>query len=490
MKTTFGKFRGDESGYVTALALISMPLLLGLSLLVIDASRANNLHTDLQNAVDAIALAGARELNGGPDSITRAEAAMTDLLQNQARMGDNGTIAIDADQVDWLFFEDIPANDDDAMDPEDATTDPFLAAYVWVWSSEQPMTSLFPLPVSLASATVTVQADAVATYDVGACDVTPLFVCNPFEGDVKTLQENFAEGKLYSRQLILNFNGSTTPGPGNFGWLQTASPGGNALRDALASGKPGICYSIDGLTTKTGGTIGPAEQGANVRFGIYAGGMSASAEENRPAINIRKGAKTPSNCNNYEEETDTSQAMAFPSASISGGTYGTVALQGGGSLSGDNWLLVGDEANPGYWDVNHPGEDPPTQRTTDPAGGTGTPSRYDVYQYEIANDLIDDAAPNGETGNAEACFTGDDTKITAEPDRRVIFAAVVDCQATTFTGQTTFTAPTAFVSMFMTKPMITSGSTKQLYVEIIDISGNSGNGTLETLIREEASLVR
>ena len=489
-------FWRDEAAYVVVLTMIAMPLLLGFALLVIDVARGNNLHTDLQNDVDALALAGARELDGGTDAITRANDAIATMVKNQARFSDGGGVIIDASQVSVTYLDAIPASDDDPIDSDwitnHGTTDGTVAAYVMVRSNVRSMTSLFPIPVGFNKDTVNFQAEAVATYDVSACDVTPLFICNPFENDGSGLdfEQSFAAGKTYSRVFTLTFNGGTSIGPGNFGWLQVADPGGDALRDALASGKPGVCYSQNGLTTKTGGTIGPAEQGVNVRLGIYAGAMRNNDVNNRPALNIRKGAKDPnktSSCGSYEEVTDQTTAMALPSASLAtGNTYSAQTLPGG-TLSGDNWDLAK------YWSINHPGVALPSPfpRVTDPMHSTtGKPSRYDVYRYEIDNNLISGAsntAPNGETGT-NACYKG--TGVSDSPDRRLVFAAVVNCASTSFTGQTTFTKPAAFVSMFLTKPMIASGSTKTLSAEIVDVTGNSGNGTLETFLREESFLVR
>ena len=485
----------DERGYVMVLALIAMPLLLGFSLLVIDVGRGNNLHTDLQNAVDALALAGARELDGGSDSIDRAEAAMTDLIKNQARFSNGGSVIVDADEVTWHFLATKPASDDTEIDLDVHETDePTLAAFVWVISNQRPMTSLFPLPVGLTLDTVNFQASAVATYDVSACDVTPLFICNPFEvvGENISFEDKFSEGAVYSRQMTLSFNGGTSIGPGNFGWLQVADPGGSALRDALATGKPGVCYSQGGLTTKTGGTIGPAEQGLNTRFGIYAGAMRDNDPATPPATNVRRGERRPTNnssCGAYEEETDPTRAMAFPAVSLPNqGIYGNQTLQGG-TMSGEVWDYIR------YWEVNHPGVSRPIPFPTpsDPTGERTVPSRYDVYLYELANNLIigtANTAPNGETGDPNRCYRGPAGSIRPQPDRRLIFAAVIDCRATPFNGQTTFTRPAAFVSMFLTKPMIASGGTKTVSVEVVDVTGYSGNGTLETFLREESTLVR
>lgn len=497
----------DDRGYVTVLTLIAMPMLLGFSLLVIDVSRGNNLHTDLQNAVDGLALAGARELDGGTDSITRANAALAALVKNQARGGNSGTAIIDNTQVSRAYLDAIPPSDDTKIDSAwvtaHQTTDGTKAVYLLVRATPRAMTSLFPIPVGLTTSTLNFQAEAVAVYDASACDVTPLFICNPFEvvGQTSpTFQENFAQGATYGRQLILSFNGSSTPSPGNFGWLEVAASGGNALRDALATSKPGLCYGMRGLQTKTGATIGPAEQGVNTRFGIYAGGMSNSDPNTPPAYNVRRGEKdqsiksgNPANspkCSGYTEELDTTKAMALPDKSLPGGTYSDQTLVGGGIMRGDKWDYAA------YWARNHPGVIPPSTwpKPTDPTGSKTVPSRYDVYTYENNNDMVTGAAnkaPNGDNGegSSNVCYKGTGS-ITKQPDRRVIFAAVINCSTDLANGHSPITKPKAFVSLFLTKPMITNGSIKTISAEIVDVSGFHGNGTLETFLREESQLVR
>lgn len=71
-----GRFFRNEGGYALALTLIMLPAFMGLALLIIDVGRGNNAHSDQAAAVDALALAGARELDGGVDAIMRAKAAM------------------------------------------------------------------------------------------------------------------------------------------------------------------------------------------------------------------------------------------------------------------------------------------------------------------------------------------------------------------------------------------------------------------------------
>ncbi|TPK34270.1 hypothetical protein FJ492_26595 [Mesorhizobium sp. B2-5-4] len=477
----------DERGYVTALTLITMPLLLGFSLLVIDVARGNNLHTDLQNAADGLALAGARELNGAPDAITRADAAITDLVKNQARFSDGGAVIMDKTTVSVTYLTTIPASDDSPIDTAwiaaNGTTDATTAAYVLVRSTPRAMTSLFPIPVGLTNPTLNFQAEAVATYTATACDVTPLFICNPFESLGLSMEQAYAQGLTYSRELQV-LKTDSTPGPGNFGLLDTDIP----LKDAFAKGASGQCYTKESVVTKTGVTLGQVNVGLNVRFDIYAGSLG-SEEGNplyRPATNVRKGAKNTTGsagCGKVDSDVPT-KAMGFPP-----GTYPTPSL---GISTNGSWDRTG------YWTLNH-GTSLPT--------ALQNASRYDVYRYEIDHNLVADRAGNkgsGENG-VPRCYSGAPETLSDKPDRRIIFAAVVDCgdfsdstKHTTISGKTTL-KPDAFVSMFLTNPIEkqdnskeddTTASEKPIRLEIVDVTGQGGSGTLDQFLREEAQLVR
>ncbi|MEE8084984.1 MAG: pilus assembly protein TadG-related protein, partial [Alphaproteobacteria bacterium] len=61
------------------MALVSA-VLIGFGALVVDLGRLFTLQTELQNAADVAALAGAAELDGQSDAITRARAAATTAL--------------------------------------------------------------------------------------------------------------------------------------------------------------------------------------------------------------------------------------------------------------------------------------------------------------------------------------------------------------------------------------------------------------------------
>src|SRR5881396_3894914 len=78
----------DERGAVLIYVSLALTVFMGFTALVIDGGRLFTLDTEMQSAADALALAGAAELDGNSDAITRADKAMgkasgvTALVQN------------------------------------------------------------------------------------------------------------------------------------------------------------------------------------------------------------------------------------------------------------------------------------------------------------------------------------------------------------------------------------------------------------------------
>jgi Flp pilus assembly protein TadG len=75
-------FRRDRRGGVLPVVAISLPVIFGFAMLAVDAGRYFNLHTSVQWAADALALAGAAELDRKSDAITRANRAIDNLVAN------------------------------------------------------------------------------------------------------------------------------------------------------------------------------------------------------------------------------------------------------------------------------------------------------------------------------------------------------------------------------------------------------------------------
>ena len=529
------RFHNEERGYVLVFTLILLPVILAMGLFVVDIGRANNVHSDLQAAADAIALAGARELDGGADSIARAEAAMGALSNTVSYLNRASGVPLEVQYADGdttflvYFLTDIPDSDDTAITAEfvsdHMTTDGFSASYIFVQAQSDDMETFFINPVNWVRPDIPIAAQAVATFRSAACDVTPLFVCNPFEGDIADLQQSFAAGALHGRLIKLHPKGSDTAAPGNFGFLQVLSDSGgssasaDAIRDIFAGERNPTCYDASRVTTKPG-AASSIRQGINVRFDLYSGPYSPS-EDYPPAENVRKGfIRAPNGQNNscnlvqaqtsgdYGDQTEWASPFPEPLTMLPPGD--------GNGAAGASVAANGEWDLDKYWRVNHPGtaltstmiEEMNSYPGSDSTANPG-PSRYDVYRYEIENGLVGDNSAGAPTGvryptNGQPrpttenglpnCAAADAVEPSAGPkDRRTVFAAIVDCAAEADSGVDEM-AVTAYASLFMTSPMLRNpadpSADSTIDVEIVDITGFGGNGTLDTFVRDEAILVR
>jgi len=343
----------------------------------------------------------------------------------------------------------------------------------------------------------------VAMASSAACYITPLYICNPFEADNLDLQQEFFNGSLHGRLFKLHPKGSDTERPGNFGFLEiNGNPGADAIRDIFAGDLNPTCYDAAEVTTKPGATTS-IRQGLNVRFDIFDGPYNPRGY--RPALNVRKGyvPKNPNSPNACDSEP---WSDPDPSDNVFAGfpenDFMVPPNQGAlGATIGE-----GDWDAETYWQLNH-GESLPGdmyESFDNGPGGPGAdgPSRYDVYRYETDNGLVLDEAswdswgspPEGETGEA-ICSNSTNNALppTDDPDRRVIFAAMIDCLSQAGQGKTTFDV-NSYASIFLVSPMARDpadpSADSTIDVEIIDITGWGGNGTLDAFIRDEAILVR
>ncbi|MDO8433444.1 MAG: pilus assembly protein TadG-related protein [Candidatus Binatus sp.] len=72
--------------------------------------------------------------------------------------------------------------------------------------------------------------------------------------------------------------------PGNWDFLELGGPGGNVLRNNIASGYQGPIAAGQYIWTKTGQNVGPANQGFDDRIGATSGGTWQSHDESDPRV--------------------------------------------------------------------------------------------------------------------------------------------------------------------------------------------------------------
>ena len=193
-------FRHDERGGVLPLLAIALPVLLGFTVLAVDAGRYFNLHTSVQWGADALALAAAAELDRKTDAIARANRAIDNLVANDQRFGD-GAQKISRANVTVRFLKSLPTSDATAIASANVTTNPVEARYVEVAVQPVPFRSYFAAAASLQGGPTQATGSAVAGFDSVACKVSPLFTCNPYE-DSSTSIFDAAKDPSFRRRIM------------------------------------------------------------------------------------------------------------------------------------------------------------------------------------------------------------------------------------------------------------------------------------------------
>jgi Flp pilus assembly protein TadG len=417
----------DSNGVILPYMAIMLGVIIGLSALALDGSRLMSVQTQLQNGADALALAGAAELDRRPDSIIRARAAIQDLIKNPISGVEIGQIA-EVSSID--FLQSLPASDDLPITTANLTDDPTLAAYIQVTLKPIDMQMIFP--VSTTGLTrMTVSAQSIAGYDQIVCNAQPLFVCNPFENSGMTYfqatqalvqaDQNAASHPLVRLALSQFKNGGYSAGDTGYlipatGALPTSACGPGSqfgIPQALASTELQACFRLSGINLVPGDNQ-PAADGLNTRFAIYENGFT-SCRTYPPDQNVRKGFIALGNVNwcnaipappNWPLSNPLAAPLPVDSNMIADQSFNPAVSLGNGT-----WNCAA------YWGIAHnqgAGENSP------PAGctATATISRYDVYRYEL--NFLGDRSPASETGAPQCNPSG-------AANRRVLTVPIVNC---------------------------------------------------------------
>lgn len=261
--------RGERGSIIIMTAIFALLLLLMVGL-CIDVSRIYTVRAELQNATDASALAGARELNGGTGGIDDAVNVVLGLNGVNPHLNTQGIRAKTGVAIATVEFSDnlngpwLSANA--------AKANPAEIRFVKV--TNQP-TSTNILFASSALGVSNVQSrEAVAGISVeldGICDFYPAAVGllnpNPTPGTLMTLR--FAQGSGNSATINdMDYIVLDVPCINGNGDVETAR---------LAGGEPCACNSLgDNINMTPSSNFGnggnAAGDGMNTRFNVYANG--------------------------------------------------------------------------------------------------------------------------------------------------------------------------------------------------------------------------
>ena len=117
-------FWGDTDGVILPYVTVMLVVIVGVSVLALDGSRYMSLQTQLQNGADALALAGAAELDRTPTAIERASRAINRLVTNSSLFGSGLDRNVRVARIN--FLRSLPPRDSDPILPGNRTSDPTL----------------------------------------------------------------------------------------------------------------------------------------------------------------------------------------------------------------------------------------------------------------------------------------------------------------------------------------------------------------------------
>lgn len=526
----------SSSGAVAPTVALSLFGLIAAGGIAFDYARMAGMDTELQSAADQAALAGASQLDGNPGACARAAAAAATMLSNKTLFAnDSQGTAInvqeesDCDSAGKIrFWQDVGktkgATDDSNAKFIEVEVDPREAFY-----------ALTPIVAAVSSGQM--RGIAFAGLDSAICKVPPLMLCNPAE----TSDPEFTIGNYVGKgvRLIAN-DGGGIYGPGNFGFLDTgAGNGATTLRELLgATNVPGDCVSGDGVDTETGSII-TVRNALNTRFGIYeTGSLTQACGADRsgcpPSANIRKdlvlkgpgnnpaqlGFVTGASGNGWQEATNPYPGSANITTagtnyhSLSDAEIGLVAPMGypedichafksdGTGACPDGRIGTGNWDRYAYFRSNSASYPTITSVAAmntflagNMPGGTTTPTRYQVYQWEMqhsATRLLPQAAGSMTAYSRPSDLSGEPAGISpssTQIDRRVLTVAVINCAAEGVSGHTTDVEVKKWIDMFLVQPSVarsigTRTSNSDVYVEIIGATQNATDEGAVQLVKK------
>jgi len=315
--------RKGEHGNVLAYTVLSALFLFLAVGLGVDLSHFYLAKTEMQNAADAAALAGASALTlPNPDRITTAVDRAVELLNTNKYNFNNRNFSVDRNSLCHTgeacvtFAKNL--DDVNYVSEQAAHDDPDDIRFIKVTTPNEPVSVIFASPLLGSSLSLNAKATAGLSVpgNVRIC-IAPLSAVAPNPGEtfpagsegtcptpgIQTYKDDkgnvtgtcdptkkFCKGCLYT----IRSGPQGNPSPGNYQILACAGNGGADVRTALAAYGTGCsCGNVSpgdqvAIMTKPGDTAGPVQDGLNVRFDDYQGAVKYS-ESAPPDLNVAGG---------------------------------------------------------------------------------------------------------------------------------------------------------------------------------------------------------
>jgi Flp pilus assembly protein TadG len=279
------KLKSRQQGAVAIIVALSLVVLIGMLGLVLDLGHLYVTKTELQNAADASALSGAKELNGRLTGINNAiNRAIETAGRNQYNLNSQALVITSAN----IRVGACPAAG--CMVPITSITTDALAAnktFLEVNTGSQNMNTWFAqvLP-NIGNNMATL---AVAVAGKYAADITPIAICRmPDPGTANEFG--------YERGVSYKVSDANPIGPGTMFWIDPESnaPGvcpvtnTNGTRPYVCAGKTGFTPVIGGTVNTNTGISTPQLESLDSRFDSYGAQGACDPATAPPDSNIKQ----------------------------------------------------------------------------------------------------------------------------------------------------------------------------------------------------------
>ncbi len=263
--------RHQQQGAIVVVTAIALVALIGISGLALDMGHAFVNKTRLQNTVDAVALAAAKELDV-TGSVVAADAAANQVFQANLAAAGNGELAAGSLAMVTEYSDTLYPFVAGGVDPQ------YVRARVDNLTLESWLVQILGIDNKTVSARA-VAGPSPTLEDV--CSIAPMMVCGdeaagpPFFG--------YTEEAVEVLKTSSGSGGNWEVGPGNFQLIRLEDAAGGAdIREAMAGSYEACLSSSDDIETEPGNTVGPVVQGINTRLGIYKGPYSSHSPASSP----------------------------------------------------------------------------------------------------------------------------------------------------------------------------------------------------------------
>jgi Flp pilus assembly protein TadG len=260
--------RDGERGSVLIVSAFGMLAFLLATGLCVDISHFYLVRTELQNAADAAALAGASALNSDDGGIRKA-VDLAIAAMNKSEFNKN---SITINRTDVLFSRNLNGT---YVNESAAKTDAANIRFVKIAIPPVGVNTTFSAPVLGSSRNVAAEATAGMSVSLNRfCDYIPV---TAIDADAVY----FVPGNTYT---IRRPPGGAVS-PGNYQIIAVDGPGGSDDRIGLGKGVRNCVTAGNYVQTKPGVTSGDVRQGLNTRFGDYGAGLDPA--EYPPDENVK-----------------------------------------------------------------------------------------------------------------------------------------------------------------------------------------------------------